>query len=588
MVLSFVISVSTYSQQRPNIVIIMADDLDDFVTPQFFSEVLPVIDSLKRNGINFKNSFVATPVCCPSRAGTLSGKYGHRINVLNNGSEHGGWKQFHDDERNALPAELYQAGYRTAMIGKYLNGFETDKGKLPPLPFGWTDGAVFTGKKSDPYIGYDYELLEWKDGKSQDDTSWNANTRLRRYGNNAEDYSTDVLARYAVRFIEQCEANDHQPLFLYLTPTAPHFPLYAPPRYYERTVQKWSYVPVPRQPNTFNDKGKLAAENESKVPPDKPWWIRQTWRKRVRQSEYGGHLFNMLWKTNVPRHIRVYKDADWFNRMGSLYALNDLIENVINTLKEKGEWDNTLLIFTSDNGYQFGNHGLYQKSTPYEEAIRVPLIITGGAALNLRSKTEFEQWILNLDLMPTILELADIEPFDSLDGRSLSAFILDDSVIPEWRDRFLIEYDGPGMAGFMSNRERLMIKFFLSYFSDLPTYRAIRMQLPKENGEINTFKYVEWMRYPKLNPIKYRLQSNDPKIVRRLKNDNPRTLRRIEKAQTVEKELYNISEDPYELDNLLYYQPEKYSKIAERMSEAMRMMLLNGDKKTPSAIRERG
>ena len=130
------------------------------------------------------------------------------------------------------------------------------------------------------------------------------------------------------------------------------------------------------------------------------------------------------------------------------------------------------------------------------------------------------------------------------------------------------------MAGFMSNRERFMIKMVPSYFSDLPTYRAIRMKIELESGQSKTFKYIEWMRFPRLNPIKYRLQSNDPNLAKRIANDNPRTLRRMEKAQQVEKELYNISDDPYELDNLLYYNPEKYSEISERMSKELRHQLM--------------
>ncbi|HXH19478.1 MAG TPA: sulfatase [Chitinophagales bacterium] len=574
LILLFISSYHFISAQRPNIVIIMADDLDDFVTPLFFSEVLPVVDSIKRNGISFKNSFVATPVCCPSRAGLLSGKYGHKTNVLNNGSEHGGWLQFQDDERNALPAYLAEAGYTTAMIGKYLNGYEVRKQKLPPIPYGWTDGAVFVWKKSDPYIGYNFDLMEWKNGQAENDSFWKAASVLKHYGNKPEDYSTDVLARYAVDFIVKAAADESKPFFLYLTPTAPHFPLYAPQRHYGRTVEKWSNHPVPSQPNTFYDNGALATGNDSKIPLDKPWWIRQTWKKRIRQSGKGGQIFNRFWRTKVPQHIRAYKDADWFNRMGSLYALNDLISDVISILKEKDEWNNTLLIFTSDNGYQFGNHGLYQKSTPYEEAIRVPLVITGGAELNLRNKTEFSQWVLNLDLMPTILDLAGIHQPDSLDGKSLTAFILDDKEIPEWRDRFLIEYDGPGMAGFMSHRERLMIKLLPSYFSDLPSYRSIRMVIPMENDQFKTFKYIEWMRYPRLNPIKYRFEQNDRNLMRRISNENPRTLRRIERTTLVESELYNISDDPYEMDNLLYYQPQKYETLAGELRKAMKELLV--------------
>src|SRR5688572_5449501 len=149
------------AQRQPNIVIILADDLDAMVTPQFFPEVLPVLDSLRKNGIDFSNSFTPMSICCPSRAALLSGKYGHKTEVMRNGNTKGGWKYFKDDEPDALPAQLVKAGYRTAMIGKYLNGYKKKKHKELPLPYGWTDGSVMVSKPMPIYRGYNYELMLW-------------------------------------------------------------------------------------------------------------------------------------------------------------------------------------------------------------------------------------------------------------------------------------------------------------------------------------------------------------------------------------------------------------------------------------------
>lgn len=214
--------------KKPNVIIVLSDDLDAIYTPQYFPEVLPVIDSLKSIGIDFTNSFTPMSICCPSRSATLTGSYAHTNGVYRNASVNGGWSAFKHNEPFTLPAYLSKSGYRTTMIGKYLNGYGDDKNAQPI--YGWTDGAVFTNFFF--YKGYDYDILNWKGGNPLNDTVWNVTSQqTKHYGFKEEDYTTDVLTNQAISFINDTEKNDNQPFFMFLTPTAPHFPLQAAPRY---------------------------------------------------------------------------------------------------------------------------------------------------------------------------------------------------------------------------------------------------------------------------------------------------------------------------------------------------------------------
>ena len=154
--------------KRPNIIIVLADDLDAIYTPQYFPEVLPVIDSLQKLGIDFTNSFTPMSICCPSRSATLTGSYAHTNGVYRNASFNGGWSAFRHNEPYTLPAYLNKTGYRTTMIGKYLNGYGDDKNPQPI--FGWTDGMVFTNFFF--YKGYGYNILSWDNGKPINDIIW--------------------------------------------------------------------------------------------------------------------------------------------------------------------------------------------------------------------------------------------------------------------------------------------------------------------------------------------------------------------------------------------------------------------------------
>lgn len=566
----YLLTIPAWAQQKPNVVIILADDLDAMVTPQFFPEVLPILDSLQKNGLDFTNSFTPMSICCPSRAALLSGKYGHKTEVLRNGNTKGGWKYFKDDEASALPAQLIKAGYRTAMIGKYLNGYKKKKNKELPLPFGWTDGAVMVTKPLPIYRGYNYELLVWDNAAKLNDTTWTApDMLLEPHGNKEEDYSTDVITRKAVAFIEKAEENDTQPFFLYVTPTPPHFPLPPAPRHEEKARARWLKEPMPQTPNYFNDFGKLATEKEKERPLDKSSWLTDNWRKRLRQQDKGRFWYGIAFEGRLPKEIKSFMHATWYYRMASLYAFNDLMGEVIAALKANGEWNNTLLIITSDNGFHLGSKGLYHKGSPYEEAIRVPLVITGGDSINLNTSGQIEDWIINLDLMPTLLELAGLAIPADVDGRSILPLIsknADDSYQP--RESFIMEYLSPGGTDFVAGGPNFNLKVLPSPLLDRPSYNAIRMlQETDVNGvkQKIVWKYIEWEKYHGMLKFRKKLEDKDAKLLAKIEAGNKRIVKKMAKAKAVETELYNITEDPYEMDNLLYYQPEKYKQLAQQM-----------------------
>lgn len=568
------------TKKKPNVIIVMSDDLDAIYTPQYFPEVLPIVDSLKSIGIDFTNSFTPMSICCPSRSATLTGTYAHTNGVYRNASVNGGWSAFKHNEPYTLPAHLFKSGYRTTMIGKYLNGYGDDKNAQPL--YGWTDADVFTTFFF--YKGYDYNILSWNNGNAINDTLWKAeNVSEKHYGSTSEDYTTDVLSKKAISFIKDAEKNDDQPFFIYLTPTAPHFPLQAASRYEKMAQERWVNVPVPNRLNYNNDFGKLATPAEKKMPLDKSSFLRNTWKKRIHQMSKGAFFYNLTFKGKVPKSIHSFLQADWYSRLGSLYALNDMVRNLIKTLKENDEWNNTLLIFTSDNGYMLGSHAMMHKGNPYEEAIRVPMIITGGDSLHLKQPGKTEEWVTNLDLMPTILDIAGVKIPENIEGISLVPLLYNDS-ITNFRDRFIMEYIGPGMTkDGLVEKPKLIMKFLPLYILDHPSYNAIRMKVTTiENGveKATIYKYIEWQKNTSKKILdfsnKYRMK--DAELMKKIAENDEKTMALKLKAEEVETELYNLTEDPYEMDNLLYYKPKEYNDLAQQLKFAMREIILKRHK----------
>ncbi len=346
---------------QPNIVVIMADDmrLNDL-------QVMAKTKKLIGRGITFSNSLVTNPLCCPSRATFLTGQYPHNHGVLSNDPPNGGYAAL--DHTNTLPVWLQAAGYYTSHIGKYLNGYgKENPNEVPP---GWSDWQGLVDPTT--YRMYGYTI--------------NANGTLVTYGEAEADYQTDVLANRAVETI--AKAAQRQPFFLSIAPVPPHRTGIGGPRPAPRHVFAFADEPLPHPPSF----------NETDVS-DKPTFIRN---------------LSLI----SPDEKQELKDR-YRDRLASLLAVDDLVQRVVNELADAGVLDDTVLIFASDNGYFHGEHRLRHpegKFWAYEETARVPLLIRGES---LPVDATADQFVANIDLAPTIVEVAGATAGLIMDGRSL-------------------------------------------------------------------------------------------------------------------------------------------------------------------------
>lgn len=442
---------------KPNVVVFMVDDLDATVTPTW--EVMTKTKRLLADrGMHFTNAFSPDPICCPARASTLTGQFAHNTGVLTNAGPQGGYGTFvrNGNEQRTFPLQLQQAGYKTMLAGKYLNGYAEDPSRIPP---GWSEW--FASPDFSMYFGYKYRL--------------NENGTLRSYGTRPTDYATDVVARKTMDFIHRAEDDDGQPFMAYVAATAPHIPLPPPPRYLNNRY--WRSA-VPRTPNYFE-----------RDLSDKSTWL-QRWGK-------------------LHQPFQLVSEADYRLRLGSLLGLDDLIAGTIETLKSHGELDNTYLVFVSDNGYNHGSHNLLWKMAPYEESLRIPLVIAGPG---IAPGTEPRMAALP-DLAPTVLELAGVPAPSWTDGDSLVP-LLRGQQPPSWRKAIPIQYRGED-----ATREWLpFLKPALAY--DF-TVRLGGLEVPTWVGvRTSRYTYVEF--------------------------DQPR-----ERFADDGRELYDLQQDPYQLNNLL-------------------------------------
>jgi arylsulfatase A-like enzyme len=367
---------TTAAATQPNIVVIMTDDQ----TLESIRVMPKTRELIGGPGTTFSNSFVSNPLCCPSRATFLTGQHQHNHGVLNNEPPAGGYTKL--NHGNTLPLWLQEAGYFTAHIGKYLNGY----GELTPqtlVPPGWSDWQGLVDRST--YLMYNYTI--------------NDNGTLVTYGETAADYQTDVIAARAEETINEAVLTD-KPFFLSIAPLAPHVEAIQgtpDPRPAPRHLGAFDSEPLPRPPSF----------NEADVS-DKPAVIRNL---PVRTSSAIQTITNQ-----------------YRSRLASLLAVDDLVERVVNALSSAGVLSNTVVIFTSDNGFFHGEHRIQaNKKYVYEEAIRVPLFIRGGG---FPSGVTRNQFVSNVDLAPTIVGLTGATARRVMDGRSLLPLALDPTVAP--------------------------------------------------------------------------------------------------------------------------------------------------------------
>ena len=386
--------------RRPNVLMVMTDDMrvDEL---RFMPSVRAY---LGRRGLQFQNSFSPYPLCCPARASFLSGQYSHNHEVFSHAKPYG-FGAFDDSE--TLATALHRSGYNTGFVGKYLNGYGqmrsrvTGKESLRYVPAGWTDwhaGSDGTRRlrASSPYRGYTYNYF---------DTTFNVNGRLEAHDG---EYQTTVLGR-KVRGLIAAYHRSPAPFFLYMSTVAPHGggprelgdPVAVPTpeggvRNFDQPARptgvkgRFNDV-ISRSPGLPADGSSPEADNS-----DKPEYMR-------RLSELSTEEREAL--TNVARQ-----------RAESLWVVDLQFKKIVRKLKRTGEYKNTVIMFTSDNGYFLGEHRIRQgKVRPYEPALRVPFLVAGpGFGRGNRYDP-----IKTMDVTATIADLANTQFRYRTDGRSL-------------------------------------------------------------------------------------------------------------------------------------------------------------------------
>jgi N-acetylglucosamine-6-sulfatase len=369
---------------KPNIVFILTDDMR-----QGDLKYMPKTRSvLKNKGMSFSNAFVSNALCCPSRATIMRGQYAHNSGVWTNENGGGlatGGQAYRNkgNEKDNVATRLDAAGYRTALIGRYLGGIKNQT-FVPP--------------------GWDYWFSTWGGY-----IRYEANDQgtIRHFSPKASAYRTDVESRITRMFIGTSVARG-KPFFAYVAPKAPHPPSTPAPR----DRHAYDGLKAPRLPS-FNER------NVS----DKPPWI----RKLPRLSDAK--------KAKIDNHAE--------KRAESLQAVDDLVAGVVGKLRDKHVLGNTYIFFTSDNGFHHGEHRIPgKKARPYEEDVRIPLLVRGpGVAAGHQA----HKLVLNTDYLPTFTDLAcpsssscNTENYNYVpDGRSLRP-VLQGSA-KAWRGAVLLE-----------------------------------------------------------------------------------------------------------------------------------------------------
>jgi N-acetylglucosamine-6-sulfatase len=344
---------------KPNFIIIITDDQPNETIHGFMPQTESRIFGA---GVTFTNAFVTTPLCCPSRSSILTGLYASRHLVQTN-----------DDTLylSTVAQSLHEAGYKTGMVGKYLNSW---------------DGT--------PKPEFDYWIAQ-RPGRSD---YYSPILNLNGAWVQHTGYTTRILKDYVLDFLDSVKTS-HKPFFLLFAPDAPH----APANPWRADTSLYADLP-PYRPSSYNEKD----------VSDKPNWIQQ------------------LPLLDFQTQARV--DSFRLNQLRTLWALDGAIGEILDTLNARQLLEQTVIFFISDNGYLYGEHRLIGKNKPYEGAIHIPFgmrysnVIPAGKTIS--------KLVANIDIAPTIHQLAGLEPSVKYDGQSLMNLLTDTA---QWRSELLIE-----------------------------------------------------------------------------------------------------------------------------------------------------
>lgn len=375
---------------------------------------MPNLDKyMTKEGTTFKNYFVHIPICCPSRSTILSGRYFQNHRVFNNSyagnCDGSSWQN--DVENFTIGVYAQQAGYRTGYSGKYLNTYAT-QGQIR-VPPGWDKWLSIVGNSQ----YYNYNVI-------QSDDRGASFTKRRHRNNYTEDYFSNVVARRTLDMIQQFTAQDtqssspHQPFFIVNAWPAPHDPR----------------IPAPWALGRFKNTTALRTPNwnASEIYNQQKHWI-------VRRQSPIRYI-----QTNSINFVHQ-------RRLETLLSVDQHIEQFVSLLKARGVLNNTIIIYTSDNGYNLGQHRIInEKSHLYEHDIRVPFIVRGP---HIPMNASSFDVVVSIDIAPTIYQLIQNKSLhnqsiplpDTMDGMSFLPIALDtNNNMQQRRHEFLVTYHGEG------------------------------------------------------------------------------------------------------------------------------------------------
>jgi N-acetylglucosamine-6-sulfatase len=388
----------------PNVVFILIDDLR-YDTLGYMGHPFvetPHIDALSKGGMQFTNAFVTTSLCSPSRASFLTGRFMHNHKVVDNADRM-------PKGTVTFPKLLQQAGYETAFIGKWHMGGSSDAARP-----GFDHWVSFRGQGT----------------YAPSKQSLNVNgTQVPR-----QKYMTDELTDYATEWLED-RAID-KPFLLYLSHKGVH----------------GLYDPAPRHRDRYQDANFAAPTTMANTPQNyagKPMWVqdqRNSWHG-VEFPYYGRS------KQSVAEMYKHYCEM--------ILSIDDSVGRVMQALRARGVERETVVLFTSDGGHFWGEHGLIDKRCAYDESMRIPLLAYCPSLI--KAGTQCDALVANIDVAPTLLKLAGVEVPKSCDGKSFASLLDDPSAVDSWRNTLLYEYywepsfpQTPTMFALRSNRYKLI------------------------------------------------------------------------------------------------------------------------------------
>lgn len=375
---SAMIAAAQAQGKRRNVIFILSDDhrydAMGFLKGQPFLET-PNMDRIAAEGAHFKNAFVTTALCSPSRASVLTGSYAHKHRVVDNNTAIPKGTVF-------FPSHLQKAGYQTSFFGKWHMGGEGD----------------------DPQPGFNH-WVSFRGQGTYNPSPSGLNINGKRVPQKG--YITDELTDYALEWLNGLKQD--QPYFMYLSHKAVHAEFEPAPRHKGRYANA-----------KFNYPATMAATGE--MAQGRPMWV-----QNQRNSWHG---------VEFPYHAELDIE-DYYKRYAeTLLGVDESIGRVLAALGKRGQLDSTLVIYMGDNGFAFGEHGLIDKRTAYEESMRVPLVarcpelFKGGQTV--------KEVVAGLDIMPTCLEAAGVAAPSGIDGKSWLPLTRGESA--GWRKELLYEY----------------------------------------------------------------------------------------------------------------------------------------------------